>query len=51
MINFCIFSKRLRLKQKGLFEAKLVSLTKKEYGFPVHFLEKFIKPLNSVSDK
>ena len=32
-ISFYIPSKKLHLKRKGLFEARVISLTKKEYGF------------------
>ena len=35
MISFYILSKRLFLK--GLSDASVASLTKKEYGFAVHF--------------
>ena len=38
MISFYILSKRLDLKRKGLPDARLLSLTKKEYGFALHFL-------------
>ena len=38
MITFYIFCKRLYPKDKGLSDARVVSLTKKEYGFAVHFL-------------
>ena len=31
-------SKRLRLNQKELSDEKVLSLTKKKYGFTVHFL-------------
>ena len=33
MISFYILSKRLDLKRKGLPDARVLSLTKKEYGF------------------
>ena len=36
MISFYILSKRLRLKCKELSDARVVSLTKKEYGFAVY---------------
>ena len=36
MTSFYIISKRFYLKRKGLSEARLQSITKKEYGFPVH---------------
>ena len=38
MISFYILAKRLYLKQKGLSDAKVVPLTKKEYDFAVIFL-------------
>ena len=36
MISFDIFPRRLRMKRKGLSEARVVSLTKKEYVFLVN---------------
>ena len=41
MISFYVLPKRLLLK-----DVRVVSLTKKEYGFAVHFLERFVKYLN-----
>ena len=38
------------MKCKGLSDARVVSITKKIYGFAVHFLERLIKPLKSISD-
>ena len=38
MINFYILSTRFFLKYKGLSDVRVVSITKKEYGFTVHFL-------------
>ena len=38
MISFYILSKRLFLKRKGLSDVRVVSITKKEYGYAVHFL-------------
>ena len=38
MISFHILSIRFFLKRKGLSDAKVASITKKEYGFEVHFL-------------
>ena len=38
MISFYILSKRFLLKLEGLSDARLASITKKEYGFVVHFL-------------
>ena len=37
MISFYILSKRLFLKRKELSDARVVSITSKEYGFVVHF--------------
>ena len=42
-----ILSKRLRLKRKGLSNVTVVSITKKEYGFGVHFLVKIRKVFKS----
>ena len=39
MISFYILSKRFFLKWKGLSDARVVSITKKEYNFTVHFLK------------
>ena len=36
---------------KGLSDAKLVSLTKKECDFAVQLMSKFIKVLKSISDR
>ena len=38
MNDFYIISKRLFLKREELSDAKVLSLTKKEYGFTAHFL-------------
>ena len=38
MISFYFLSERLFLKCKGLSDARVVSITKKEYVFEVHFL-------------
>ena len=37
MINFYIFSKRFFLKREESSDARVVSITKKENGFSVHF--------------
>ena len=37
MINFYILSKRFFLKREELSNAIVVSITKKEHGFAVHF--------------
>ena len=39
MIKSYILSKRLFLKREGLSDARVVSITKKEYGSAVHFYE------------
>ena len=38
MISFYILSKRLFLNLEGLSDARVASVTKKEYGFAEHFL-------------
>ena len=39
MINFLyFFTERFFLERKELFDARIVSITKKKYGFAVHFL-------------
>ena len=38
MISFYILSERLFLKREGLSDPRVASITKKEYGFAVHFL-------------
>ena len=43
--------KRLFLNLKGLFEARIVSITKKEYGSSVHFLWILAKSLVLMSDE
>ena len=51
-ISFYIFFKRLFLGCKWLSDAKLVSISKREYGLKVHFfLSRFIKYLKSISDE
>ena len=42
MINFYILSERFFLKREGLSDARVVSITKKEYGFSVQSLQRFI---------
>ena len=37
MIGFYVLSKRIFLKHKEFSDARLVSITKNEYGFAVHF--------------
>ena len=37
MISFYLVSKRSLLKHERLSDARVVSLTKKEYGFAVNF--------------
>ena len=38
MISFYILSTRFSLKCEGLPDARVASITKKDYGFAVHFL-------------
>ena len=51
MISCYILSIRSFLKRKGLSDARVVSITKKEYGFLLHFLWRLIKSLKSISDE
>ena len=51
IISFYVLSKRIFLKSEGLSDARVASITKKEYGFAVHFLKRFMKTLKSISDK
>ena len=44
-------SKRFFLNLKGLFDASVVSLTKKEYGSEGHFLKIVVKSLVLMSDE
>ena len=37
MISFIFFLKDSSLKREGLFDARVASITEKEYGFAVHF--------------
>ena len=46
MISFYILTTGFFLKCKGLSDVREVSITKKEYGFPVHFFIKIHKVLN-----
>ena len=39
------------MKHKGLSQQRVVSIAKNEYRFTVHFLEKLIKFLKSISDE
>ena len=43
--------KRFFLNLKGLSDASVVSLTKKEYGLTVHFLWILVKSLVLMSDE
>ena len=38
MVNVYIISKRFFLKREGLSDARVASITKKEYGFPEYLL-------------
>ena len=51
MISFYILSERFFLKHKRLSDAKVASITKKEYGFAVHISYKFKTFLKSISDE
>ena len=37
VISFYILSKRFFLKREGLFDPRVASITKTDYGFAVHF--------------
>ena len=43
MISFNIRSERFFLKREELSDARVVSITKKEYGFAVHSFYRLIK--------
>ena len=49
--TFYIFSKRFFLKRKALSNARVVSISKNEHGFALHFVKRFITSGNSVSDE
>ena len=51
VISFYILSKRFFLKREGLSDARIVSITKNEFGFAVHFLQRFKNFLKSIYDK
>ena len=48
MIRFYILSEIFFLKRKRLSDTRLTSITKKENGFALHFLYRFIKSLNFI---
>ena len=47
MISFYILAKKLILKHKGLPDANVVSINKKEYGFEAKFFVKIHKVFKS----
>ena len=49
MISFYTLCKRFFMKREGLSDAGVASITKKDNGFAVHFLKRFIKYLKSIS--
>ena len=51
MINFYIASKRFFLKRKELSDGRVVSISKKEHGSAIHFLQRLIKSQKSISDE
>ena len=51
MISFYILSKRFFLKRERLSDARLASITEKEYGFAIHFLQRFIKSFETTSNE
>ena len=53
MVSFYIISERFSLKIKGLSDARVASIFKKENASAVHFIYIYIftKPYNSISDE
>ena len=51
MILLYIYFRRFCLNLKRLSDASVVSLTKKEYGSAVHFLQILMKSLKLMSDE
>ena len=49
MISFYILSTRFFLKREGLIDARVASITKKEYGFAGHFLQYKIQKVFKVN--
>ena len=49
-ISFYLLSKRFFLKRKGLSDAKVVTITKKEYGFAVHFFAEIVETQYLMND-
>ena len=39
------------MKREGLSDARVASITTKEYVFPVHFTERYIKSWKSATDE
>ena len=50
-VIFCIVSKRLFLKREGYSDARVASITHKEYDFAVLFSKRFIKSIKLISDE
>ena len=51
MIIVYILTKIFILKREELSDARVVSITKKEYGSSIHCLQRFIKSWKSISDE
>ena len=51
MINFYIVPKTSFLNCEELSGGRVASITKKEYGYAVYFLWRFINFLKSISDE
>ena len=51
MVSFYILFKRFFLKRQRLSASRVASITKKEYGFAVHILQRFINCLKSISNE
>ena len=51
IISFYFLSKRFFLKREGLSDARVASVTKKEYDFAAYFSQRFKKSLKWISDE
>ena len=50
MISFYILSKKFLLKRKGLFDAQVAPIAKRENGFAVYYLQRLIV-INPIQDE
>ena len=51
LFSFYILSTGFFPKHKGLSDARVTSITKKEYRFPVNLLQSFKRSWKSISDQ